>query len=195
MTLMQRRRALMGGRGSGILWSLDAPVAHSGKATYMSTFNLFDHNEDWTVFVNLDCTNRDCVPIFNTVTTPPTGVFNDNIISTVLADGGLCVSKGRHGGIYGTYCVLNSSKYSFSSSTYPWTYTGNIKICVVHSANSKQMDFFVKYTNVNYVKKSLTYTTYPTGTYNMGAYFSGKLNELTVYKGAKSEAECVAMIS
>ena len=192
--MTDRRRAMMAAQRDSTLYSLQTPEVHSTVDVYTSSINLFDYDQDWTVFVDVDATRRECTPFFNTVSAPPSSAFNNNIMTTVATDGGICLSKGTYSGQYGTTCLVNSRVARFSAGNYPWTYTGRIKACIVHHKAAKTVDFFIKYANVQYEKKSLTYSAYPSGSYNMGVYFAGTLYGLTVYGEAKTDAECIGMI-
>lgn len=196
--LNQRRRALMmATKGAGeIIYQLPQPVTHSGKSIFDTGVNLLARNDDWSAFIDLSITVRECYILANGAsgTYQTSSTANNQVASDVYNNGGFCLTKGTFAGQYGTNMLVNNSVLRFGAS-YPWDYTGRIKAVMVHNKAAKSITVYLSYGGTTYSKQTIIYTTYPVGSaLNLTTYYRGTLNNLTIYGKALSASECENLV-
>lgn len=195
--LSGRRRVLLAKQKEPILYQLPEKVTHAYRKIFDTGFNLLQVNSDWTVFASLNITQRECFPLANAVSGSYTSASypNNQILADVYSNGGFCISKGNYGGLYGTTAMTKNRRNNFSSSAFPWDYTGPITCCVVHRKSAKTFSFYLSYGGETYSKVTQSYTQYPVGSdFNLSSFFKGTLSELIVFSTAKTDAECSELL-
>lgn len=197
--MMDRRRALMAATkvADEIIYQLPQPVTHSGRSIFDTGVNLLAQSEDWSVFIDLNITVRECYILANGVsgTYQTSSTANNQVANDVYNNGGFCITKGTNGGMYATTMLVNKSSFRFDTSSYPWDYTGRIKAVMVHNKVAKSIIAYLSYGGTTYSKKTITYTTYPSGSaLNLTTWYRGTLNDLTIYGKALSKSECENLV-
>lgn len=192
MTLMQRRRALMAAKNDSlpeILYQLQNQIEHSDShQTFFSGYALLKEDRDFTVFVDVNQTFRDCVPVFCAIATISGSKSNTDIQSSIKKNGGVSVGQWP-GGPSGNGGYVTATGAATVISNYAWTANGRIRICVVHHKDSNIFRVLLK-NAASITKTDISFASFPQTNKEMMSRFKGTLYSLTVYSAAKTDTEC-----
>lgn len=191
MTLMQRRRALMGAaKMPEILFQLPSQIEHiDSKQLFFTGYAPFTEDRDFTIYVDINQTLRDGVPFFCAISDIETSATNITIQSRIRSNGGISVGQWPGApGVGNVGCVTTKNTIT-ALSNYSWAATGRVKLCIVHQKRTNNIRVLFKFGNTT-VTETISLDEFPETDNDMASYFRGTLYAMTVYSTAKSDSEC-----
>jgi hypothetical protein len=175
-----------------ILFQLPAPIEHSSKEMFFSDFALLEKNRDFTVYVDINLSFRDSVPVFCPIQSVSQSDDNRAIQHRVNMYGGISIGQYLSSPV-GSVSLLSTKDTVAKITNFGWAANGPYKFCLIHS-NGKFRALTKNVSESSITTVEVIYGTFPLTSNKMGALYQGLLNAMTVYADAKTDEECIALM-